>query len=226
MAPCSRNSAMSSCPNPSSARTASVCSPRPGTAPIGGSYPLMTGGGSSAWIGALRRTHLAPAVARGQLRMNDHLAGQVVARVSDPRLVGHLLDLGEIVLCTPGSDGLFEDLSVRAPAGIGGETRVVGEVGPVDDLRGDPLPLPVVGGAEHHGLPVAGRERPVRRDRGRADPERLLVDAGVLGVGQLIAHHVGHALEQAQSDRGCGPRRDGRARTAAPGSTVRRRGRW
>ena len=90
---------------------------------------------------------------------------------------------------------------MRATAGIGGEPRVVGEVGPVDDLGGDPLPLPVVGGAENHGLPVAGRECPVRRDRGRADAEWLLVDAGVLGVGQLIAHHVGQHIEKAQPDR-------------------------
>ncbi len=83
-----------------------------------------------------------------------------------PGLVGDLLDVREIVLRAPGSDRLVEDLAVRAPAGVGGESRVVGQVGAVDDLPGDPLPLPVVGGAEHHGLPVAGRERPVRRDRG------------------------------------------------------------
>src|SRR4051794_26668446 len=113
----------------------------------------------------LRCIHLTPAVTRGKLRVNDHLAGGVVARVADPGLVGHLLDLGEIMLCTPGSDRLVEDLTVRASAGIGGETRVLGEVGTVDDLPGDPLPLPVVGGAEHHGLPVPGRECPVGRHR-------------------------------------------------------------
>ena len=39
---------------------------------------------------------------------------------------------------------------------------------------------------------------------GELDAERLLVDAGVLGVGQLVAHHVGHHVEQAHPDGGCG----------------------
>ncbi len=55
---------------------------------------------------------------------------------------------------------------MRAATGVGREPRIVGEVGPVDDLPGDPLPFAVVGGAEHDGLTVAGGERAVRRHGG------------------------------------------------------------
>ena len=203
-------------PRPSSARTASVCWPRPGHRPH---RRIVTGDDrrrQQRLDRALGRLDLPPAVAGGQLRVNDDLARHVVARVADPGLVGHLLDVREIVLRTPGSDRLVEDLAVRAPAGVGGEPRVVGEVGAVDDLPGHPLPFAVVGGAEHDGLPVAGRKGAVGRDRGRAHAERLLVDAGVLGVGQLIAHHVGQHVEQAQDRlREPGPSRRSRENSSA-----------
>ena len=60
--------------------------------------------------------------------MHDHLAGHVVARVADPGGIRDFLDVGEIVLRTPGSDRLVEELAVRDPAGIGGEPLVVGQV--------------------------------------------------------------------------------------------------
>ena len=90
---------------------------------------------------------------------------------------------------------------MRTTAGVGGKPRIVGQVGTIDDLLGHPLPLAVVSGAEHDGLTIAGGKRPVRRHRGRAHPQRLLVDARVLRVGQCVAHDIGHHVEQAELNR-------------------------
>ena len=98
--------------------------------------------------------------------MHDDLTRQVVARVADACVVGRLLDVDEIVLGTPGSDGVVEHVAVGATVGVGGEPRVVSQVRSIDDLPGHPLPFAVVGGAEYDGLPVAGREGAVRRDGG------------------------------------------------------------
>ncbi len=109
--------------------------------------------------------HGPPAVPIGQLRVSQHLAGQIVASIADARGVGGLLDMREIMPGTPALDGLVELLAVAAAIGVGGVPRVVGQVGPLDDLAREPLPLAIVGGAEHHRLLVGGREGAVRRDR-------------------------------------------------------------
>ena len=57
---------------------------------------------------ALRRADPPPPVPGRQLRMYDDLAGQVVPRVADPGVVGRLLDMREIVLRAPGSDGFVQ----------------------------------------------------------------------------------------------------------------------
>ena len=61
--------------------------------------------------------------------MDHHFARQVVTRVADSRVVRGLLDVREIMLGAPGSDGLVERVAVRAAPRVSGEPRIVGEVG-------------------------------------------------------------------------------------------------
>ena len=97
--------------------------------------------------------------------MCDHLAGSVVPGVPDACIVGNLLNVDEIALSTPGSDGLIEDVATGAAIGVGGETRVGGQIASPDDVARQALPFPVVGGTQHHRLTVAGDECAVRRHR-------------------------------------------------------------
>ena len=87
-----------------------------------------------------------------------------------------------------------------ATGGIGAEPGIVGQIWPFDDLASQPLPFTVVGGAEHHGLTVTGGVGRIWRDGGRAHSERLLIDTGVLREIHLVAHDVGHHVEQAEFD--------------------------
>jgi hypothetical protein len=91
---------------------------------------------------ALGRIDGPSAVTGLQMTMCDHLTGGVVAGVPDARFVGDLLNVDEIVLGTPGSDGLIEDVATGTAIGVGGEARVGGQVASADDLARQPLPLP------------------------------------------------------------------------------------
>ena len=132
--------------------------------------------------------------------MRDHFAWQVVARVADPCGIGDLLHLGEIMLRAPGADRIVEDLAVaqrsalvlnRASSAKSGRCMI--SVAKRCHSRSLVVPSTTVWSS-------AGSESAVRRDGRRADAERLLVDAGMLGVGERVAHDVGHHVEQAQFD--------------------------
>src|SRR6478672_4878606 len=120
---------------------------------MGCSKPVITGGGSSAEIRPL-------GVSTGRQRSRACNCG--CATTSLGRLYRELpIPAASAVFWMSARSCCAHQVSMAA-FGVGGETRIVGEVRAFDDLAGHPLPFAVVGGAQHHGLPVAGGERAVR----------------------------------------------------------------
>jgi hypothetical protein len=162
-----------------------------------------------------RGVHLAPALARGQLRVGPQ-AGHV-AQFG----VGDLRVFQPLATCSAVSAAKASTISARSasrwalrsalPAKRGSAPAPAAAAPWVQNC----LPLAFVLQAQHHRLAVAGGERG-RRGRWWRAPRRHAAAAGAVeGVVQRVAHPLGHRFEHADVDAPAPGRRCWRCSSAA-----------
>ena len=126
-----------------------------------------------------RRADLLPPGTFGQLGMAEQFGRPVESRVPEPGGLRGLPALGQGKSRRPLADHRVEFGTVRHAVTVVRIAGVVGEIGPVQHVAGQPPPLPVVGRAEHQRLPIGGRVGAVGRDRRGTDAVRLEVEPAV-----------------------------------------------
>ena len=128
----------------------------PGIAPIGISMPSKLNGGTERADGPGRRRDLAPAVARGELRMIDELLDRVHPRVGDLRR----LEPRDHLVGGQAAERLRDDrvelvAMLHAPR-VRREAWIGGDLGPAERLGAEADPLALVLKPEVDDLSVAG----------------------------------------------------------------------
>ena len=101
-------------------------------------------------------------------------------------------------------EGVDDELPQRVPlghpAGVAGEPRVGGQLGPLQHDLAEADPLALVLQAQHHRTAVAGRERAVRVDGGVRGPGPRRRRRAVEGVVERVGRPLGQRLQHRHVD--------------------------
>ena len=125
--------------------------------------------------------------------------------VADPGRVGPPLDVDEVARFAPAPDDRVERRAGRHPVGVARVAGVGGQVGALQEVAREPLPLAVAGRAEHHGLPVARGVGAVGRHHRGTHADRRGLGAAVQHGVQREAHHLRDHVEHRDRDHGAVP---------------------
>src|SRR5215210_341745 len=151
---------------------------------------------------AHRRTYLAPAIARVELRVVEELAHRPHSGVGDTRLFEPLYRL-LLRKAREGTLDLFVELHpVRDPLRVRGEPRILRHARIFEYLLAEPRPLPLVLDSQEDDLPVAAVERTVGSDGCVTGPAPLRLLAAVVGEVGWKAHPLAQGFEHRDVERG------------------------
>ena len=157
---------------------------------------LRTAGADRGRQGAYRagrRFHLGPAVL--ELRVRQQVTNRVEPGVRDLRGVQQREHLVRGVRAQRRLDLAVQVGSGGDPGRIGREPGVVGQFGPPQYLRAEPVPFAIVLHPELYRTATAGAERPVGRDRRVAGAGPGRGNARVHRVVHGLGHPLGERLE-------------------------------